>query len=355
MSIWMTSTRIASLAVIFLASCAAAGTSAVEPKGPLPAFQKGIAYTGYWSGAYEGEEPRLAMRELAAANARWVQTLVTGYQDTIKSTVISRTGQETPTDSSLSAIIRYAKSLGLEVLLKPHVDLLREPSRWRGEIGIGFMESDWAIWFASYREFIVHYAAMAENLGADMFCVGCELDSTVGRENDWRQTIAAVRAVYKGRLIYADDQVETKPEAVRWWDALDYIGMDAYPTLTEKTHPAVGDFAAGWSRYLAKLRALARRWGKSLILTEIGYRSIQGGAQNPWDWQRDGPVDLEVQANAYEAAFRAIQGEDWLRGMYWWQWPPDPDEDGAADKGYSPHGKTAEKVLKTWYKRAFLR
>ncbi len=347
--------RVALAAAAFCAACATASAPAAAPKGPLPAFQKGIAYTGYSSGAYEGEGARRAVKDLAATNARWIQVLVTGYQDTIKSTFITRTGKETPTDSSLTGIIRYAKSLGLKVFLKPHVDLLLDPTRWRGEIGLGFTEAEWDLWFLSYRAFLVHYALMAESLGVEMFCAGCELDSTVGRVEDWRRTIGAVRTVYKGRLTYADDQIEQDPDAVQWWNALDFIGMDAYPTLTDKLHPTVEDFSSGWSRYIAELRALARRWRKPLILTEIGYRSVQGGAQNPWDWQRTGPVDLEVQANAYEAAFGAVQGEDWLRGMYWWQWSPDPDEGGTGDTGYTPHGKPAEKVLTARYKRAFLR
>jgi hypothetical protein len=346
--------RFAACLIVVCASCAVMGTSRI-PRGPLPAFQKGIAYTGYHNDSYDGEGARTAMKELAATGARWVQVLVTGYQDTIKSTIISRTGEETPTDTSLISIIRYAQRLGLMVLLKPHVDLLREPSRWRGQIGLGFSEAEWSLWFASYRSFIVHYAALAKSLGVEMFSVGCELDATVRRKDEWEGTIALVRAAYQGPLIYADDQVEFAPEAVQWWDKLDLIGMDAYPTLTTVVHPTVADFAAGWSAWLDKLRALSKKWRKPAVLTEIGYRSIEGGAQNPWDWQRNGPVDLEVQANAYEAALRAVQGEAFLRGMYWWQWSPDPAEGGSDDKGYSPHGKPAEKILKSWFRRAFLR
>jgi hypothetical protein len=349
--------RIALAAAVICASCASSITPAprAKPKGPLPAFQKGIAYTGYWSDAYEGEGARQAVRELAATNARWIQILVTGYQDTTQSTSIEWIGPETPSDPSLIRIIRYAKKLGLNVLLKPHVDLLKDSTHWRGEIGPSFDESDWALWFASYRSFIIHYAGLAQDLDADLFCVGCELDGTVKRETDWRRTIADIRSVYKGPLVYADDQIEQNPDAVVWWDALDLLGMDAYPTLTEKVHPAVEDFSADWTIYLARLRALSRRWRKPLILTEIGIRSVRGGAQNPWDWQKSGPVDLDVQANAYEAGLRAVQGQDWLRGMYWWQWSPDPADGGSSDTGYSPHGKPAEKILTSWYKRAFLR
>ncbi len=194
---------------------------------------------------------------------------------------------------------------------------------------------------------------MAEELSVKQFCVGCELRSTVSHEAEWRQIIGEIRKVYKGTLVYADDQVESNPDAVNWLDALDLIGMDAYPTLTQNPSPTVNDLLIGWQAYLVKLQALSGHWNKSLILTEIGYRSVAGGAQNPWDWQRQGTVDLSVQANCYEDALKSVMGKSWLVGMYFWQWLPNPDQGGPYDTGYTPHGKPAEDILKLWYSKIF--
>ncbi len=278
---------------------------------------------------------------------------MTGYQDTASGTSIGFQSGETPTDTSLAALIQYAHGIGLKVMLKPHVDLLNDPAHYRGEIGPNFGEAEWAAWFASYREFILHYARLAAAAGADMFCVGCELGTTVGRAGEWRGIIAEIRRVYRGPLVYADNLVETNPQAVGWWDAVDFIGQDAYPTLSEAADPSPEELLAGWLRFRDKLHALAVRWNKPLILTEIGFRSIHGGATNPWDWQRQGPVDLEVQARCYEATLKAVWGQPWLTGIYWWQWDPDPDDGGPADSGYSPHGKPAEIVLKAWYAKSW--
>jgi hypothetical protein len=315
------------------------------------AFQKGIAYTGYAASSYDGDGPFLSLDRLKATNASWTSVLVTAYQDDIRSTAITFTGPATPTDAGVERIVRRAHELGLKVLLKPHVDLADDPQHYRGEIGPDFTAADWAAWFASYRPFILHYASMAERTGCELFAVGCELGTTAVHEAEWRAIVAAVRAVYDGPLTYADNQVENAPDAVAWWDAVDFIGQDAYPTLTQVVEPTVEDLLAGWTAFRAKLQALSERWGKPLLLTEIGCRSILGGAQNPWDWQRQGPVDLTVQANFYEAACRAVAGRSWLRGLYWWQWSPDPDDGGPADTGYSPHGKPAEEVLRSWYLR----
>jgi hypothetical protein len=315
------------------------------------AFQKGIAYTGYWHDAYVGGGARTSLRRLRASGATWVEILVTGYVRTIHSTRIVRRSDATPTDASLRATIALAHQLGLKVLLKPHVDPWGTDDRWRGEIGPGFAAAEWAAWFASYRVFIVHYAALAAESGVEQFCVGCELDGTVHRKADWRAVIAAVRGVFPRTITYADDQIEEDPDAVQWWDAVDLIGMDAYPVLSGRLLPTIATLERGWRRWTQRLEALSRRWDKPVILTEIGCRSVRGAARVPWDWQRRGPVDLEVQKRWYAAAFKGLGRRPWLIGMYWWQWEPDPSTGGPRDTGYSPHRKPAEAVLRAWYSR----
>jgi hypothetical protein len=332
------------IVLAFLVACARPSHPADEGE-----FQKGVAYTGYSRTTYDGDGPLASLDDLKKTNASWTSVLVTGYQDTIHSTSIDFSGPGTPTDASVERIIRHAHEIGLKVMLKPHVDLANDSAHYRGEIGPDFTAADWASWFASYRPFILHYAAMAAQTGCEIYCVGCELGTTAVHAAEWRQIVAAVRGIYAGPLTYADNQVESDPEAVTWWNAVDLIGQDVYPTLTQVVEPTVEDLSSGWTSFRERLRRLSDKWGKPLLLTEIGCRSVHGGAQNPWDWQRQGPVDLEVQRNFYEAALRAVAGQSWLRGMYWWQWSPDPNDGGPGDTGYSPHGKPAEQVLASWY------
>ncbi len=312
----------------------------------LREFQKGVAFTGYTREAYNGWQAEESMRNLKNTNATWVSLLATGYLDNVYSTVIDYSGAYTPNDDSVVHMINYAHQLGLKVMLKPHVDLLNDPNHWRGQIGLYYNEAAWQQWWSSYRQFILHYAGIAAATGVEQFCVGCELDGTVARAQDWRQIIAEIRQVYSGPLVYADDQVESRPEAVTFWDALDLIGQDLYPILTSKTNPSVSDLCYGWARLLVKIKALAEKWGKPVLITEIGYRSVQGAAQSPWDWQKEGPVDLVVQRKCYEAGLRMVAGRPYLAGMYWWQWFPDLSIGGPDDTSFSPFGKPAERVLR---------
>jgi hypothetical protein len=336
----------AALTAAFVVLTACARTPA--PATPQE-FQKGVAYTGYAADAYDGTGPRLSLDRVKGTGAAWITLLVTGYQESIHTTAIGFTGPATPTDASLQRIIQYAHGIGLKVMLKPHVDLSNDPAHYRGEIGPDFTEVEWDAWFASYRTFILHYAELAAQNGCDLYCVGCELGTTARHADEWRSIIAGIRKIFPGPLTYADNLVETDPEAVNWWDAVDFVGQDCYPTLTSAVNPTVDDLLAGWTSFRDRLEALAEKWNKPLLLTEIGCRSVAGGAQNPWDWQRQGPVDLTVQRNFYEAAFRALEGRDWVQGVYWWQWSPDPNDGGPGDTGYSPYGKPAEDVLRAWF------
>jgi hypothetical protein len=313
-----------------------------------PEKQNGMSYACWWQGLYSLPDSDISLAHLAETGADWISLIVTCYQDNLGSTQISA-DESTPTDEDLIHVLNQAHALGLKVMLKPHLDLLNDPSHWRGEIGQAFSaESEWSEWFASYRAFIEHYADLAAAHGADQFCVGCELEGTTHREDDWRVVVAGVRSRYAGPLIYAANH-SGEEVGLTWWDAVDILGVDAYYPLSTKTDPTVEELRAAWRPHVASLASLAAKWQKPLILTEIGYRSLDGAAMHPWDWQIQGKVDLQEQADCYQAALESLYNETWFAGIYWWAWSPDPMEGGAADSGYSPHDKPAEEILRMWF------
>ena len=60
---------------------------------------------------------------------------------------------------------------------------------------------------------------MAEEEKVDIFCIGTELEKFIEhRPAYWRELIAEVRKVYKGKLTYAANWDEYK--RVPFWDAL---------------------------------------------------------------------------------------------------------------------------------------
>jgi hypothetical protein len=321
-------------------------TLAAAQAQSLAEKQKGFTYASWESGEYSHPDADQALANLADTGADWIALVVTHYQDNISSTTIYTT-TSTPTDTDLIHAIAQAHSLGLKVMLKPHLDLENDPDHWRGEIGEGFTETDWNTWFAAYQGFIYHYADLAQAHGADQFCIGTELSASQDREANWRAAISGIRGYYSGPLTYAanfGDEV-----SITWWDAVDYIGVDAYYELTDKNDPTIAEMKAAWQPHLTTLETLASTWGKSIILTEVGFRSIDGANQRPWDWDVTGTVNLQEQADAYQATFESVYNQPWLAGLYWWTWETGLFQGGPCDNNYTPYDKPAEDVLRSWY------
>jgi hypothetical protein len=318
-----------------------------------PAFQKGMSYAAWWSGAYRAPGAELSLQALKSTGAGWIALIVTGHQDGISATTIDRTHISTPTDADLIHAINQAHSLGLKVMLKPHLDLFNEVpgGQWRGDIGKAFTgEAQWAAWFSAYRGFINHYAALAQAHGVEQFCIGTELLGTSHRADDWRTVAAGVRAIYHGPIVYAALK-DGEEVAITWWDAVDYIGIDGYYRLNTDIgiHPTVAQLEAAWATPRQIMAGLSARYNRPILLTEIGYRSYHGCTMQPWDSWVVSDVDLEEQANAYEAAFRQLYHQPWLHGIFWWTWLPDRFESGPCETGFTPYLKPAESVLRNWY------
>jgi hypothetical protein len=312
-------------------------------------WQRGISYSAWWHGLYSTNDSDRSLELLAITGANWISLIVTCYQDNLASTTIScASDPRTVTDADLVRAIQKAKSLGLKIMLKPHLDLSNDPSHWRGQINFGSDETAWSQWFDSYQTFIVHYAQLAQTNGVNQFSVGTELEGTTHRETDWRGIVSAARAVFSGPLTYAANQ-GGEEVSLQFWDALDLIGIDAYVSLTNKNNPTVAELKAGWMPHLTVFQALSQQWNKPVIFTELGYRSIDGTNQAPWNWQTNGAVDLQEQADCYQAFFETFVNQPWFQGVFWWYWQTDPNQGGTSDKDYTPHNKPAEIILHAYY------
>jgi hypothetical protein len=173
------------------------------------------------------------------------------------------------------------------------------------------------------------------------------LVSTEFRSSNWHTIIAGVHGFFSGPITYAANQ--GSESAIRWWDHVDFIGVDAYYPLTGVNDPTLDELKAAWVPIAAGLKALSISWGKPIIFTEVGYRSQDGANRHPWDYMIGGTLDLQEQADLYQALFESLFNQDWFAGTYWWSWDPDPLQGGPCDMSYSPHDKPAEAVLRQRY------
>lgn len=305
-----------------------------------PAFQKGVSYTAWSPEAYLSPESDESLRRMAEANVEWVAICFWWFQDDIFSTrIYPRPDLYTASNESIVHAIETAHSLGLKVMLKPMVDTVG--LSWRGLIPPS------AAWFASYGRFISSFAGLAEDMGVELYCVGCEFDFNDIAESDWRGIVSSVRSRYSGPLTYAAGPASVA--VIQWWDALDYVGIDAYYPLSNGTDPTMDELVGSWNAAADVIEEWQSGIGKPVIFTEVGYRSADGANRLPWNWQGELQVDLGEQADCYRAALSVLWNRSWFCGSYWWNWETDPEAGGDDDDGYTPQNKPAGDILADWY------
>lgn len=284
---------------------------------------------------------------LVKHNVEWLTFVPYATQrDVLKPTLLfDRKAAYSRRDSAFIKQIEIAKDRGLRVLMKPHIWTIGD--KWRSEISME-SEEDWKEWFDQYENFILHYAGIAEKTGCEALCVGTELmQSALSRPDDWRLLIAKVRRVFSGKLVYAANW-DREYKEIAFWDELDFIGVQAYFGLSAASTPSVEQLTEGWEPHKRELKAVSEKWQKPILFTEIGYKSVEGSAYHPWEWESYSggltqKISTETQANCYEALFRVFWHEPWFGGVHLWRW------EGSEKFDFTPKGKPASNVMARWF------
>ena len=311
--------------------------AAVLAAGSGPSL--GANVTAYQPDAYRTPAAEQALDRLRDTGIRDAAVVVTWYMSDPRDSTVAPDPARTPSDASVLRLVREARARGLRVALKPHVDVL--DGTFRGEIA----PVDETVWWASYTAMMERYADLARAGGAEILVVGDELRSMSDDEAAFRTVIARARDRFPGTLTYAANWDEV--EQVRFWDALDAIGVDAYYPLARAPGSEAEALRDAWRPIVARLERFSRRWDRPLMVTEIGYAARPDAAVDPSGaGARPGPVDPAAQAVAYEAALSAWGGSDRLTAIWWWDWPADPRD--AVGDAFSPRDRPAEQVLRTF-------
>jgi len=244
-----------------------------------------------------------------------------------------------------------------ELLQKNQIKIMIKPQIWvwNGEF-TGFIEmeseEDWKAFEKSYESFILEYASLAEELKAEMYCIGTELHKFVAaRPAFWKELITKVKKVYKGKLTYAENWDSF--DKVPFWEALDFIGIDAYFPLSEEKIPSLESLQKGWQSHKKKIVKLSEKLQRKILFTEYGYRSIEYTGKEPWDSSRKGKVlNLKAQEIALQALFNEFWKEEWFAGGFIWKWFHKHDKVGGLENNqFTPQNKPAETVVREHYKK----
>jgi hypothetical protein len=331
-------------------------------KVPISEKHRGVCWVGGPRQVNASE-----LEALANKNINWISQTPFGWQQGHDNPEIG-SNTKTPQsdqgwwgerDEGLRITTEFAKNNGIKTILKPHIWLRDEGGKWRGEIKMK-SEEDWQKWFAAYEGFIMHYAKLAEETQMEMLCIGTELHQTcVEREADWRNLITKIRSVYSGPLTYAAN-FSNEYEDVKFWDALDYIGVQAYFPLAPNEEASVEELREGWEKPIQDLKKFSAKYNKPILFTEVGYKSTKDAGIDPWEWpqrlneeERQAIFSEQTQANCFEALFLEVMDEPWIAGVHIWKWYPNYGQNSVrrnsnstqSNIDFTPQQKLAEKVI----------
>ncbi len=246
-------------------------------------------------------------------------------------------------------------------------------------ITVGLTEKQW---FDNYTAFAVHYAQMSQQYHLPYFIFGSDLTSvsydTLGtnaqndpggidhnvpgdsscsnvtgrRECEWLHVIGAIRnssygtlskhatetgGGYTGKLIYeaswsgapeaqATGATQAEFSSIAWWNAVNYIGVDAeFPLTQSGADVSVSELEDAWNGgtdvygpggsgdIVNSLQTLSQKFGKPILFTTASYSSAAGAnTGNP-----SNIPDQVEQLHDMEALLETFEGQPWWAGVFW--------------------------------------
>ena len=312
-------------------------------------IERGMSIAAFGRRTLESPAADRSLADVRALGASAVAINVSWWQDDETATEIRADEAKSASLESVGHAIDEAHRLGMRVMLKPMVDV--KSRIWRGTI----RPRDPELWFQSYGAFIGTFADLAKRKQVEIFCIGTEMNTLEGPEHEarWRNLIRDVRRRYPGKLTYAANWHEGEGtrggfRAVRFWDALDLVGINPYFAIADSLDPKAEQLIAGCRGWMDGLEAWRGEAGidKPILYTEIGYPSFDGGAMKPWGSDESGlDPDPAEQAAAYEAFLATVGEREWCAGAFLWRWEPYPHAGLRYPTGHTPQDKPAEKVI----------
>jgi hypothetical protein len=329
--------------------------SEVEAKPPVfrgeqQDFYKGMTFAHEGYNVYNGYASQLgndALEEISSLHANSIAIVPYSGSRNTSEPVEYAVWEGAGSENTMSVVFAawHAKKHGMTSLLKPQIYY---GGAWPGAVQMKNRQ-DWEQWHRYYKDWILHYALVAEIYGFDALCVGVEFThATLENPDLWEDIIESVRQIYAGPITYAANWGE-EAEKIAFADKLDYMGVNSYYPLSDKQNPTEEELKQGAEAIMSRMSKLSSRIQKPIVFTEIGFRSVEQAWLNPHAEANGKATSNETQARLYHQMLQAMDGEAWCRGMYWWKWPSYMDYSMESPHSFTPCGKAAADTLKSWF------
>ncbi len=324
---------------------------AIGRKKSFP-FLKGFNFAHEGYSIYNGYGSRLASRslqKLSDINSNAVAIVpYSGMRDPKKPSYIgisSRAGSEN--DESVLHSHFEAQKRGFTTVLKPQIWIGR--GSWPGDVEMS-SEIEWKQFFEYYHRWMRHYALLAEMYDFDVLCAGVEFaKATIAREQDWRNLIQKLRGIYSGPITYAANWGE-EFENLKFWDELDYIGIDCYYPLSKNEQPAKEELDTHFKKVMNLIEKTCKKYDRPMLFTEIGFRSVEETWTQPHEEARGRSFSELCQNICYEVVLENLKNKDFCKGILWWKWSCNLDNRERENTGFTPYNKMAQQTVKKMFK-----
>jgi hypothetical protein len=317
-----------------------------QPRGFVLGLYAGVPDYDY------GEE----LDRIAATGATCVSLQAIYRMDTGHSNEIHRHPTSSPSEASLRRTFQQAHVRGLRMMFFPTLNMRDEADNadwWRGNI----RPDDWDLWWRNYTAFNVRLATLAQAGGVEWYSLGTEMASTHPFPDRWRQLAAAVRQVFRGKLVYSVNF--DSHDSFAFGDCLDVIGINTYdPIAKYDEYPSTAQIRDAWWWIVYKARTLAARFAdahgpKPVMITEVGYPSVAHAHVGPWDFRSDKPVDLALQDHLLRGAFGVLRHWSDGEAVFYYLYGENLNQKpvgGSLDRTYAVWGKPAEVTLRKYFR-----
>jgi hypothetical protein len=312
-----------------------------------PDFEAGIVFPEWAPDGYGTKWQQQLPTIQTQTGARWMEMTVLLSQATPNSTQV-RTNQSAPTPQAFASGIKAARDQGYHVFVVPLMGVDSPADQWAGTIQFSNYRDE-EQWFDSYWKTYQPYVEAAAQNGADQLAIATEMVilQHSAPATLWNTLISRIHSVFPGTLTYDMDWSSLGPAPPSWMSnpLLAVIGISEYIQLAnDRTRVDPREIPGLWKTVVkAALDKFSLQVGKSLIISEIGYRDTADALYNPWARYSTGsPPDPEEQAAACDAALINVIPDKRIVGIFFWGW------DGV--EGFKLSGQPAAlAVLNKWY------
>lgn len=304
---------------------------------------KGLSIRNYTKGNFYTDRFRTtAIQYVQRMGANTIAVIFNAYQTATNTADVDYLPESDPnrwwtTYQEVYDYVKFLKSLGYKVMLKPHVEPesdARDPSATGYIPRDRIRPDDPATWFTNYQNFLIPYVQMCEELHVDILSIGCEYkgltelkdpDTQIVKDYTqyWINLIQAIRAVYHGLLTYSAYYTTNywdEPHWIKFWDYLDIIGLDYYINRAHASLVTQSDYdtaiydAPDHSNCVLSVEYLQEKYKKPVIFTEMG------NALNTTT-----PVTTSMQANWAQSVLKVFTRKEYFKGCFWWEFTSDTD------------------------------